>query len=484
MNKLTMFLFLLLVFVLSFLPVKDTDFGWHYRCGNEFLTKGTLCTSNTFSYYLPNYQSANPHLLYDILLAFVYNHGGFVAVSIVGAFVITVCAYLFSKLINQALWIKILAFVSVFYLSSSVFGLGLRSQTITYFFTLLLLNILNQKKQKLFLFIPLLFLFWVNFHIGFFVGLIVLFFYYIDNFFLLKDGRPIVKLHNFFPFLIFFFSFIATLINPFGINVYKEILNHAYAPLSNMIAEWTQPTFFHIFLIIILFLASFYLMIKNKSVSLYKILLLFFFMFLTLKANRNLPFFYTYVFILILNNRVMLNLFQHPFQNRSRSKFGMTIQRLNDNLLFPILIAFLLFFIIIVTPQTISFDTNWEAICNTTTVTPYPCIALKKYQQLSGNVFANYEWGGFLIWQKPNIKVFVDGRMSAWQAPDNTYPYQTYLEIIQTKNNWNEKLKKLKTDYLLIAQGTFLDLLLQKNPKKYGWEEKYRDQNSVVYYAL
>lgn len=114
----------------------------------------------------------------------------------------------------------------------------------------------------------------------------------------------------------------------------------------------------------------------------------------------------------------------------------------------------------------------------------YPCMALKQFPQLSGNVYANYEWGGFLIWQKPNVKVFVDGRMSAWKTGDGTYPYQTYLAIIQAQPGWNEKLQKLKTNYLLIGTGTFLDLLLQKEKNQYRWEEKYRDNTAVVYQAL
>jgi len=95
-----------------------------------------------------------------------------------------------------------------------------------------------------------------------------------------------------------------------------------------------------------------------------------------------------------------------------------------------------------------------------------------------------YEWGGFLIWQKPNIKVFVDGRMPAWKDENGKSPYQVFLEIIQTQPGWNEKLNKWKTNYLLIGNGSFLDLLLQKESKKYGWEEKYRDSIAVIYKNL
>jgi hypothetical protein len=92
-----------------------------------------------------------------------------------------------------------------------------------------------------------------------------------------------------------------------------------------------------------------------------------------------------------------------------------------------------------------------------------------------------YEWGGFLIWQKPNVKVFVDGRMPAWKDENGKSPYQIFLEIIQTQPGWNEKLNQLKTDYILISNGTFLNLLLQKEANKYRWQPVYRDDIAVIY---
>lgn len=114
-------------------------------------------------------------------------------------------------------------------------------------------------------------------------------------------------------------------------------------------------------------------------------------------------------------------------------------------------------------------------------LTKYPCQAIKNYPQLSGNVFSMYEWGGFLIWQKPNIKVFVDGRMPAWKDENGKSPYQVFLEIIQTQPGWNEQLRKWGTNYLLIGRGTFLNLFLQNDSIKYGWQEEYRNDVAVIY---
>src|SRR3989338_4417232 len=78
-----------------FLPVKDTDFGWHYRCGEEFITQGKLCLQNEYAYFLPDYKWANPNFIYDISLAKVFDHFGFVGVSILGSVIFTAILLLF-----------------------------------------------------------------------------------------------------------------------------------------------------------------------------------------------------------------------------------------------------------------------------------------------------------------------------------------------------------------------------------------------------
>lgn len=458
-NKILIGVFLLSVFVISFLPVKDTDFGWHYRCGNQFLTQKKLCIINEFSYFLPNYKSAYPSLFYDVSLAFIFDRFGFVGVSIFGALIFTLSALIFINLVNTPLWLAIISFFLSFLLSFNTFNLGLRSQILSYLFFLTTLFILDlSKKNRRWLFsFPLIFFIWVNTHIGFFLGLIVLGFYLIDSF-VKKEKKAIYAL------LIIVLAFAATLVNPFGFRVYQEIANHAFSPLNKMIAEWVEPINWQIILIILLSVLTLISSIKRKSFSIFSCLMIVFFLFLGLKARRNLPFFYIIMFY-----------FLAPAL-RSLSNRKEVVNRL----LIPILISLIVFLSIIRIPKTVQFDSSWNEYCNNG-LSALPCHAIKKYPQLSGKVYNAYEWGGFLIWQKPKIKVFVDGRMPAWKDENGKSPYQVYLEIIQTQPGWNEKLNQLKTDYLLIQSGTFLDLLLQKEAKKYYWEEKYRDKIAVIY---
>lgn len=459
MKKIIIILFLFSVFILGFFPARDTDFGWHYRCGNQFLTTGKLCLTNEFSYFLPNYKAYYTGHLYDIILAFFYNHGGFISISLLGGLIYLLSALVFLYLIRADLIIKIIAFFSVFFLSYSIFNLGLRPQIISFLFFLILLLILSQKKQKLLYILPFLFFIWVNIHIGFFVGLITLFIYTFDKFLrlLLDRIRDVILL-----FSICFFSFIATLINPFGIFVYKEILNHAFSPLNTMIAEWVPPTTPYVILIIISGIIGLITLVRKKPFSLYQVFLLIFFGALALSARRNVSFYYVIASYVLLNGTKF-----------NTDRFF--------SLFLPLLATLALFVAIIQIPQTIDYSISWHSYCNESITYTYPCEAIKKFPKLSGNVFSLYEWGGFLIWQKPNIKVFVDGRMPAWKDENGKSPYQVYLDIIQTKNGWNEKLRSLKTDYIFITNGTFLDLLLQKESQKYHWKEVYRDNLAVIY---
>ncbi len=464
MKKWLLILFLASVFVYSFLPVKDTDFGWHYRCGNEFLTHGSLCIKNTFSYYLPNYVSNNPSFIYDIVLAFVFNHFGFSGVSFLGSIITTIIAFVFLKLTKGNLILKIIAFYCIFILSDLVFNLGLRSQTLTFLFFLFfiwLLQLSRQRSFKFLFFIPFLMFVWVNTHVGFFVGLIVLACFHLELLYrlMMKHDNKVFTLALILP-LVLLVSFIATLINPFGIHVYKAILDHATSPLGTMIAEWVAPPWWHLITMVIGTIFVTFLMLKNKKFSLFYWSLLIFSLIISFQARRNLPFFYVVFFLVILDN------IPHWLNNIT----------LPDEFFGTIGFTLVLFLTIIRIPATLQFDTSSLAYCD-----GYPCDIMTKYSKLTGNIFTHYEWGGYFIWQYPRLKPFVDGRMPAWKDNQGKSPYEVYLSIMQGQPGWNELLGKYKTDYILVNNGTFIDDAIKQNPQTLNWKELYRDDTRVLY---
>lgn len=453
-------LFYLYVTFLGFLPVKDTDFGWHYRCGNELLRQGKLCLENTFSYFLPNYKWGYSSVLYDVGTALTHTFFGFNGLTVLNALLWVAIAYLFVRLLHQNILVASPLVTGLFFLSWDVFHIGFRPQIISVVLFLLLLKIidtyLSTRDLKQLLVLPFIFFFWVNIHMGFFLGLFILGFLLMQVFYEKKNTS--------FLFMVCLNSFGATLLSPFTWKVYPELLRHFQAPLYTLIAEWVRPEWLMQLLIIGATLITTYVLYTKKNKSLYKWAILFLTMYLAVTAKRNIPFFYiTFLYVLF-----------------SEIKIRQTFSLFAKPLIFAVIITSVIFFSTQI-PNTLRYNRGDSDYCNKGLVL-LPCKLIQHYSNLKGNIFTMYEWGGYLIWKIPSAKVFVDGRMPAWATQNGESPYTTFLNIIQTKKGWNEELRKYKTNYLLIQNGTFLDLKLQEEKsKKYGWEELYRDSLAVLY---
>lgn len=437
----------------------DPDLGWHLRCGQLILDKQGLCSQNTFSSLMSGYQWPNHRWLYQIILFFLWQHFGLWGLTIFNAIVVTSIFTIFNLAIKNYQLEKKVAIIIISFLGWGVFYFGIRNQLFgIFYFCLLLLSLLktNVIPHR---FIPLIFLFWANTHGSVIIGLIFLLFFSIKN---LKK-----------IFSCFIFSFLATLINPLGIKIYQDAWRHfSVVNLGNLIAEWVPS---HPWKQIVI-LASSILLISISQKTLWPLLISF--SFLGLRARRNLPLFLILFFALFFENFFFKKWFQ-PWLKK---------QSLRKDLAFFTSLLILFYGLFIRLPKTIKTNSSWQNFCQDSNQT-YPCEAINflKNQPEKGNIFNRYEWGGFLIWQLPEYKVFVDGRMPAWPVPsdisqDGTVsPYTIYLETLQTQPGWQETLDKYNMSWILISPGTFMDLKLKPNPENFGWSEAYRNKNSVIY---
>jgi hypothetical protein len=461
-----LYILLVVAFFLGFLPISDTDFGWHYRCGLDLINNGNLCDFNEYSYYLPKYFFAYPSWLFDSSMAIVFNKFGFVGLSLLGALLFTAIIYILIKDIHSNL-AKILAGVIFFIGSLTIIQIGYRPQIWSVLFTFLVYlfvkyarEALQNKKSKTVLFsiVFLIHIVWANTHGGFFLGLIIILIEALTN---SKQRRDFL--------LLFIISFIATLINPFRETVYFELLRHYRMPLNTLIAEWVSPSSFTIITIIVLLLVYLYLLYREKRLRLNtEVILLLLFAFITIKARRNLPYlFWMWPFVMFNTVNTIKTWFK-KWQLPSVIYLGFVSS--------VMLLALL------------QLHNQKVLVAKEADYCKYgfkmPVKLVKKNPNLKGNIYNAYEWGGYLIWQYPKAKVFVDGRMPAWFNKHNESPYTVYLGVIQARKGWNIFLRKMKTDYLIIQSGTFLDLTLNEKAKMFGWEQLYRDKIAVLYKRL
>src|SRR5205085_12244151 len=98
---------------------------------------------------------------------------------------------------------------------------------------------------------------------------------------------------------------------------------------------------------------------------------------------------------------------------------------------------------------------------------------LQTYPQ-QGNIFNQYEWGGFLEWSAPQIRPFIDSRTDIFEYNGVLRDYVA----ISTFRDTQALLDKYKVNYVLYPAHTPLAYLLANSS---FWECIYQDNQAVIY---
>ena len=135
---------------------------------------------------------------------------------------------------------------------------------------------------------------------------------------------------------------------------------------------------------------------------------------------------------------------------------------------------------------------------------PYPQAAVEwlKQREFSGNLLSLYGWGGYLIWNYPEKKVFIDGRMDTWRwnspppgesaqaladymkiaagdgVPELLDKYRVSVVLWMNSDVTQNKIELMK--FVVFSWKSPRDPLLEKL-EQMGWKKVYEDQTAVIY---
>jgi len=466
-SKYFLFFSSIIIFFLFFLAPLDTDLGWHLRYGEYVVKTWHFLQTNTLTYYLEGYYWANSYTLYQIIAYFIYKFFGLIGFNFACALVMSAGYCLFCLTNLRFAKINFFLFLCLSFFSWQIFNLGFRSQLFSFLFTVLTFYILDKSENnpKSLYILPPIFFIWANLHGAFAFGLFILVVFLLDKIIYHKE-KGVLTIS-----LVFFISFLSTLLNPYGIGVYREGLTHITYPLGSLIAEWVPPNLTYCLVIAFLLIFTFIsLLVKNAGKKAFWFIIVTTFAIFAFTARRNIP----------LLGLAFAECFIFTFHDKLAALENN--QKFTEFSIIALIVIAILYISLGVLPGSVIMSVDSTAYCNDRFI-QYPCQAvsfLKQKGVINENIFANYEWGGYLEWALPNDKFFVDGRMPTWKTPENLSPYTVYLNVIQAQPDYEATLDKYKTDVLLMGAGSFLDLELKNN--KSVWQEVYRDGTSVVYF--
>lgn len=249
-------------------------------------------------------------------------------------------------------------------------------------------------------------------------------------------------------------SIIATLINPYGERLWLEIwhtFTNSY--LHQFIDEWT-PGYAQIsFDKLVILLLSAGLTLKYwRKIPLFTILLYLILLIGAISSKKQIPLWL--LAALPLTGSLLKKLYTEKFLSvKPNLALGSYLL-----LIFIFVLAFALH-------GRTTFRTSY--IMNGTFFYPQQAIKFIENKNIPGNIFSSYNWGGYLIWQYPQKKVFVDGRMPTWfeTTPvqnDSQSAFADYVSLLQGK-----------MDFLSIADKYHINLVI--------WPNTDHQQKTIIY---
>lgn len=490
-NKLNKIFFYISLFLLSFMfsitkNTADLDLWHRMAVGKIFSQLGNVIYHDIFAYFPTKSLWIDIEWLSGVIF---YNLGnyfgdyGILSLKIIILFSLLVLIYKTNQLIypepnKQRLSWYFIALISV------VIGLSatLRCQAFTYLFFTLWIYILEKVRRgenKLIWIFPATMLIWTNAHGGFVSGLGLIVFYIVGEF--LNKKNPLKYIG------ILFLCLLATLITPYGLNYWTEVIQTIIMPRP-YISEWKYlnpfESFYKIigtkFQLALLIPALIYRIFSKNTDSKYKkldwveIISFTVTLFLGIKILKLIPHFsiiiaifgykYFAVFMDALFNKIKNKIFSLIPENEHE-----TVYFAKFTLVYVFVISLCLF-VIKDTPIEINLSFY-----------PTKAVEFIKINKLKGNLLVPFNWGSYALWKLyPQNLVSLDGRYN------EPYTNEAYMDISTitfcNKNSdltkWKETFYKYHHDVLLVnKEGD-----VQKEFKKLKeWKPVYEDEKAVVF---
>lgn len=496
-----LFFCLFIIFFGLGLKVIDPDFGWQLRNGQTFLTSG-IFYKDPYSYTMPSFPVVSHEWGSDIIFSLIYKLGGFYALAFLFAMIYSITLLLFFYFFafqgkaKKFLKKTYLCNIAIFIFSTGNFLIYyyIRAQIFSWIcWEILILVLINKKFNKYLVLLPFLFLVWANLHGGFAIGIV---FVFLNAFFsTVKEKRIMVR-----EYIVAIICLIATLFNPFGISLWREVLSTFFnSNLRVNIEEWGSIisygfTFLDFLLFLNIFTSAFLVWYFRKKISFELIFYYIILLFLGLTSIKNIPFW------IIFNLALLPFLISLLYEKISKNRISLTR--------FKVVSIFLFVF------STVLFGLLYYFYMNSVKVTfnfyPQRAVNYLKKDLPNGQIFSQYNWGGYLIWKMPQRKVFIDGRMAVWSfKPTNKNEtenaFKDYLDILSGKLYFNDVAKKYNINTVLwstqikqtdsqeqvssfMCKYIFLNscLFWEQNAfgqrlLKEGWKIVYQDNIAVIY---
>lgn len=481
-RKLLNLLIYLGIFLFLLNPTVDPDLGWHLKYGEYIVKYHTFLTKDIFSWTMSGYPWYSISWIFDASLYLIFPIIHFFGLSLIAVIILVFTYYFTFKKFTLPYHLLIVLSIVFIYFLQSIAGVGLRVQLFELLFASMLGYVLRSLDEsytfRKLLIIPLIILVWCNMHGSFLIGIAMVEAFVVSGIFkfikiYLNENNIHDKIRTELKkisalFVVGIFSPGLIILNPFGEKIFFQVIGYFPGKIVKGIAEWfpvAYPSEQWFFLVAWTLLLIYFVLKKRKTPQgFYQAVITFIFSYLAFKARRMVG---PYIVITF------------PFFLQEISKSSKLLKiKLSSSVkifIFIIFLSFLASGLFVRLPNINFARIDINTYCNF-----FRCSLLAskfiKENPLPDRTFTPYNIGGFLIWQNPQTKVFIDGRMDQWNK-DGFSPFFDHQLI--TYNNDEKTFNKYNFSAVYAFPESSLDLKLRKLEKE--WQIVFEDNNAVIY---
>lgn len=471
-----------LVFFAGSKMLGDHDTLMHIKAGSVMINQGRLLTSDIFSHTVPGAPWTAHEWLAEVLMGGLYQLAGLPGVVIFYCLLVALTFWLLFRLASRiaGYWLAFFIVSSALILAAG--HLLARPHIFTWFFGVLTLSLLLRGRDRHLYLLPVLTAIWANVHGGFPVGLllqgIVLAGYVLDHW----PGRDrsgwstllSTKKH---ALIVLTLSGIAVGLNPFGFSLYLFPFQMSTPLIMSNIIEWQGTNFQDHWMARLYLLFLFFLLLVNREkIGWGSRLLLLFWVNAAMAHARHLSlagiFFVPSLCTLL---RPAVTRWKEMLPRLPLARF---LARGPELLLsswtgpaLTITLALSLF-----TASALGVPA-WRVQEAKRFALPKKfslgAIEYLKKHRPAGKMFNEHGLGGFLIYELPEPRVFIDGRVDMYGEKI----FQDYLEIARLGEGTDALLDKYGIDWLIFPRQTPLVRYLMITGR---WDSAYDDKEVAI----
>ncbi|HTW48760.1 MAG TPA: hypothetical protein VMD92_12480 [Acidobacteriaceae bacterium] len=446
-------------------PLEDPDVYWHLRDAWQLLHTGHFIRADSWTFTV----GGKPWLDFEWLAELPYyfafrwlGDSGLYVVMMVLLSAILVGMYALARLrSHDAKAAFVAAFIGLDFMTVS---LGPRTLLFGWLFLTIELAILwNLREGRDYTaWLPPLFLLWINTHGSWLIGFALMAVYFAcglvggewGNLTATRWTRPQIRKFA----IVTVVSFALLFINPYGWHLVAYPLDVAMQQKLTIehIKEWFSLNF-HEFrgksTLVVLFLFGVLQLVRRRKWNLQDLV----FLLIAIYGG------FTYVRFVFLLGLVLVPLLAMELAGVVGMPYDATTDRRAPNAVaLAVILAVIVAF--------------WapEKKIHLGIAETYPEKALPWVHSLAGqgNLFNDFEYGGYLEWQVPEVKEFIDGRTDIFVHEG---VMQDYLDTIHLKDTF-EVLDKYRIRYVLLGKDFPLAYMLQHSP---DWKIAYQDDRAI-----